>query len=171
MAIDVSVASKKAQQVLKHAGISGPPVPIKELAITNGCKVKYAALDDELSGMALIAEDQQVIVVNATHHPNRQRFTLAHELGHHLLHGDFLRKGVHVDKAILKRSPRSSRGLNSREIEANAFAAELLMPTALVNHHVSNDFDLQDEKQLQSIARLFGVSSAALSYRIIKLRG
>jgi Zn-dependent peptidase ImmA (M78 family) len=130
------------------------------------------ALDDELSGMAFLSGASKYIVVNSRHHPNRQRFTIAHECGHHLLHDDLLRKGVHVDKGVLKRDPLSSSGRDLNEIAANAFAAELLMPRALVAAAIPRDFDVladEESEEIKKIAAQFQVSPAALHIRLVNL--
>ncbi|MGE0774741.1 MAG: ImmA/IrrE family metallo-endopeptidase, partial [Sphingomonadaceae bacterium] len=78
--------------------------------------------------------------------------------------------GVHVDKGILKRDPLSSAGKDYKEIAANAFAAELLMPRALISAAVPRDFDvLSDDDEVQRIADRFQVSPAALNIRLINL--
>lgn len=170
MIADTRRSKKEARLLLKRANITDPSVPVKRLATIFGCVVKTADLDDELSGMAFIKDGKRAIVVNAWHHPNRQRFTIAHELGHHVLHQDFLKEGIHVDKAILRRGPLSSAGMDYREVEANAFAAEILMPRDFVKKIVPADFDLQDETALIKYAKQFGVSAAALGYRILNIR-
>ena len=80
--------------------------------------------------MIYVKEGTPIIGVNALHHPNRQRFTVAHECGHLILHKAQITKEVHVDKdfPMLMRDSVSAAGVNEMEIEANVFAAELLMP-------------------------------------------
>src|SRR6266702_2240112 len=107
-----------------------PPVPIERIIKSKNIVLQYAPLEEELSGMAYIKDGIGIIGVNALHHPNRQRFSAAHELAHHKLHEQEIRKAVHVDKGfrVLLRDDVSSQGIDPLEIEANAFAAELLMP-------------------------------------------
>jgi len=167
---DTRRAVKCAQELLRNAGVETPPVSVRKIAALRGCSVVTADLEDSLSGMAFTKGGRPAIIVNASHHPNRQRFTIAHELGHHLMHQDFLAEGVHVDKGILKRGALSTAGVDFKEIEANAFAAELLMPREMIKNLIPSDFDLQDEVALTNYAKLFGVSSSALNYRIINIR-
>lgn len=159
-------ATKAAQKLLSAHNIDEELVPIKSLAMAAGCVVKFTPLDDDLSGMAFVKEDQRVIIVNSRHHKNRQRFTLAHELGHHQLHIDFLKEGVHVDKIIFRRNLDSAFGIDDREVEANTFAAELLMPKKVIKKLIPPTIDLQDEDQLMEFSARFGVSAMALYYRI-----
>ena len=58
------------------------PVRIERIAKVHGIRIRYEPLDDELSGMIFFKDNQAVIGVNAHHNPNRQRYTIAHELGH-----------------------------------------------------------------------------------------
>jgi Zn-dependent peptidase ImmA (M78 family) len=106
--------------------------------------------------------------VNALHAPTRKRFTLAHELGHVILHRDVLEtSGVHVDKGILRRDNLASEGTDDREIEANNFAAELLMPEPLLKAALEGrNLDLEDDEAVQALAKRFNVSATALQYRI-----
>ena len=94
--------------------------------------MRFSPFDDELSGMVYIKEGTPIIGVNSLHHPNRQRFTIAHELGHLELHRPMITSSVHVDKNFpaLMRDPRTATGTERIEIDANRFAAELLMPGA-----------------------------------------
>ena len=70
-----------------------------------------------LAGLYQLREGVPVILVNSSTHPLRARFTLAHEHGHHRLG-----HGAAVDRVV---DPRSR---DRREVEANQFAAELLLP-------------------------------------------
>jgi Zn-dependent peptidase ImmA (M78 family) len=109
-----------------------------------------------------------VIGVNEDHHPNRQRFTIAHELGHFILHRDD--SSIFVDKTLtFYRDGQSSQGVYIQEIEANAFAAELLMPEAVIHQYVMNGIDLHEEKRIESIAKELRVSQQALTIRLISL--
>ena len=171
MRVDAKRAEKAAQKLHASHPSDDTNIPVRALATSAGCLVKLTPLDDDLSGMAFVKDNMRAIVVNSLHHPNRQRFTIAHELGHHLLHMPLLERGVHVDKAIFRRDQHASSGTRPFEIEANQFAAELLMPRKLLRKHVTTDFDLQDDERLSELADLFGVSTAAIGYRIQNVFG
>ena len=164
-----------ARSVLSREGVDRWPVKVDRIAKMAGIKVQYSPLDDELSGMAFYKDDIAVIGVNARHHVRRQRFTIAHEIGHFELHDTVLRKGMHVDKVItmLNRDPSSASGTISIEIEANQFAAELLMPRALVLRYMEEeglDYGcVPDDEAMEAMARAFNVSTTAMTYRIAKI--
>jgi Zn-dependent peptidase ImmA (M78 family) len=116
---------------------------------------------------AFIKDGVPIIGVNSLHHPNRQRFTLAHELAHIQLHRDQLENAVHVDKGSLRRDLLSAAGTDSTEREANAFAAELLMPPALLAAALDGrTLDLENEELVAGLAKRFRVSTMALQHRL-----
>jgi len=162
----------EAARLLNQYDISKPPVPVDKLARLIGAKLKYSPLDEELSGMVFIKEGRPIIGVNATHHVNRQRFTIAHEIGHVMLHKNFITKEVHVDKTfpMLMRDSKASKGIDIIEIEANAFAAELLMPEAFLKEALENkSYDIDDDAFVESLAKKFKVSLHAIQLRLGKL--
>jgi len=132
-------------------------------------------LDDELSGFVYIKEGVPIIGVNALHHPNRQRFTIAHEVAHLQLHRDYITSKVHVDKTfseVLKRDGSSASGTERLEIEANQFSAALLMPSFMLEELLDDSpIDIEDEDSLEEWARKFRVSKAALQYRLRNFLG
>lgn len=164
-------AVEEAQRVLKKHGITAAPVPVDRIAKLEGATLQYAALDDGLSGMAYVKDDKPIIGVNAIHHPNRQRFTIAHEIAHLVLHKDYITQHVHVDKTFtLNRDPKAATGTDTFEIEANAFAAELLMPSAFIKEVLAAEPETElDEEAFASIAKKFRVSVAAIQNRVMSL--
>ena len=97
-------------------------------------------------------------------------FTLAHELAHVLLHRRELEGAVHVDRGSLRRDALAAEGVDPIEIEANAFAAELLMPThLLISALERHPLDLEDDDAVAALAKRFRVSDAAMRYRLNSL--
>ena len=127
-------ARASALLILQEFGVSSPPVPVERIIKSRKIVLQYAPLDEDLSGMAYIKDGVGIIGVNALHHPNRQRFSAAHELAHHVLHASEISQAVHVDKGIrvLFRDDASALGTDPMEIDANAFASELLIPGYLL---------------------------------------
>ena len=165
----IRTISSRAQSLLDNNGVTAPPVPVERIAKSLKAQLRYSPLDDELSGMIYVKEGTPIIGVNALHHPHRQRFTIAHECGHLVLHKAQISKVVHVDKAfpMLMRDSVSAAGVDEMEIEANFFAAELLMPEALLTKTLDNEpFDIDDESAVNALARSFKVSPSAMRFRL-----
>lgn len=163
------VISHKVRAILKDNKVTVPPIPIERIAKALGAQLRFSPLDDELSGMIYVKEGIPIIGVNALHHPNRQRFTIAHECGHFVFHKPHITKEVHVDKTfqMLMRNSVSAAGVDEIEIEANLFAAELLMPESLLAEALGNEaFDIDDEDAVTSLAKKFKVSPSAMRFRL-----
>lgn len=160
------------ERLLTEHRVKSVPVPVDEIAKAIGVEVQRQAADDELSGFLYRdrKRDLAIIGVNADHHPNRQTFTTAHELGHYLLH-EF--NDIHIDKnfKVWLRNEASSQGTDIEEKEANLFAAELLMPSRFVAKDVEKigAFDVEDEDVIQELAEKYGVSTQAMSFRLAYL--
>ena len=165
----LGLPEQTAIALLVELDISKAPIPIERIAKHLGAQIRYSPFDDEISGMIHIRDGQPIIGVNSLHHPHRQRFSIAHELGHLQLHRNVVVAGVHVDKEIpvLMRDAKASFGTDKIEIEANRFAAELLMPRSLLEQTLTErTLDINDEKSIEVIAQRFKVSKQAMSHRI-----
>jgi Zn-dependent peptidase ImmA (M78 family) len=161
----------KANLLLKKTGINSAPIEIERIAEYLGVDIKYDDLDDDVSGFLSVDPDHAVAVINSEHHPNRQRFTIAHELGHFVLHVKS-NEGLFIDKkyAVHHRDSKSSLGTVDTEREANLFASALLMPRSLVRELLEDyQVDFLDEIETHSFARKLGVSEQALGFRLARL--
>lgn len=130
----------RASKLLGSLNVDQIPVPVEKVAKSLGARVRVSPLDDEFSGFVFVKNGIPIIGVNSLHHRSRQRFTIAHEVGHLLLHRDYITSEVHVDKRytepVLKRDTSSSTGNERLEVEANQFAAALLMPGGILSEMV-----------------------------------
>jgi Zn-dependent peptidase ImmA (M78 family) len=156
-------------KVLKEAKIDKPPVPVEVVARKLGAQLSYSPYEGDISGMLFRQDDGTIIGINSLHHPNRQRFTIAHEIGHMLLH-----KGVEirVDRAfrVNLRDDISSKAVDREEIEANRFAAELLMPEQmLISDLKGHEIDFENEANLRHLSTKYRVSLQALTFRLMNL--
>jgi Zn-dependent peptidase ImmA (M78 family) len=161
-------AVRKAQQVIKETGYE-IPVDVEAIAKARGLDVVRQDLEDSVSGVLMIRDERGTILVNGAHHPNRQRFSIAHELGHYLLHPED--GTIFVDRSpVFFRDRASSSGIRQQEIDANAFAAELLMPEEDLNAQLNGrPIDAFDEVSVRRLAARFGVSAQALTIRLTGL--
>jgi Zn-dependent peptidase ImmA (M78 family) len=158
---------KRADELLAFARVTKAPVPILEVAAAAGVTVKFGPLPDELSGFLMHDKGRVILGVNSLHASRRQAFTIAHELGHYSLHP----KSNFVDHKILYfRDSRSSQGVDKQEMDANRFAAELLMPPRFLKALLEDEtVDLEDEERVEALSKELGVSTQALTFRLINL--
>ncbi len=153
--------------LLTENGIAVAPVPVSQIAKAKGTRIFADALKGDLSGFLYRDAEQAVIGVNTTHSSARQNFTVAHELGHLLLHDQ---EQLHVDHEfrVRLRDDTSSQGTDEAEREANFFAASLLMPRQFLAKDLESKeyVDLLDDTFLYKLARKYGVSTQALMNRL-----
>lgn len=159
-----SVAASLYQAYVKDGGTL--PVDVEKLVAQQGIEVVREAGSDSLSGMLIVDDEGAFVVVNSNDVRKRQRFTLAHELAHFVLHRP-------EGEAVFHRDEKASQGTDRVEMDANAFAAELLMPEEAVRAEASTcDLDLVTDDGLRNIramAKRFGVSEQAMSFRLQNL--
>ncbi len=163
---------KSAEDVLKECRIKKPPVPVEEIPAHYGIQVCELRGSSDIFGAILRGKDRVVIAINPTQHPNRQRFTFAHELGHYFCHPN---DAEHVDRdfRISWRRTDAPKGINWKEVEANRWAAALLMPEEFLRR----DLDLLeldkiadfDENTIRQLASRYKVSPPAMKLRLLHL--
>ncbi len=150
-------AMLRARELLSESGPHTPPIDPARIADHLGLVVRHATFNDPTISGAL---RDGTIYVNYNDLPTRQRFTIAHEIGHAVLHSTEAEPFVD-----LYRSSVSSLGTNQLERDANAFAAELLMPEDLLTRYC----DLI-EVNPDELAAIFQVSPQAMRNRLNNLR-
>lgn len=159
------------QHARKYNPGSISPFPYENvLTLHKDLDIHYVDLeDDNVSGVTLFEKGRYTILINSTKPDTRQHFTLGHELGHYFLHKAYLQseKGI-VDQDAWLDGPtmlfRADDVEKTRiEIEANNFAAGLLMPEDLVRRA------WQAFGSIQECARIFKVSIVAMSIRLTEL--
>lgn len=150
-------AIREAQRVLNENFVLRPPVDPYELATNEGLLVSEREFPTDVSNLAgYINIAEQVVVVNTLDALNRRKFTVAHELGHWILHAPALKS--HPELGILNRTPLGRPDPEPRERETNAFAAHLLVPQDMLNEYQTSDVAL--------LARVFAVSEQFMTYRL-----
>lgn len=160
----------KASSTLDQLNLSHIPVDPAAVASRLGLTVRFEQFSDDLSGVLMRKPEGTIVAVNTYHVPARQRFTIAHEIGHFVLQhkGDLF-----VDQTVLnRRDGRSSYAIDAQEIEANAFAAALLMPRQLVKDELLSlvkSVGIEQRKLATEMARRFQVSEQAMSFRLVNL--
>jgi Zn-dependent peptidase ImmA (M78 family) len=156
----------KVDRLLNQYSFNSAPIDVKELAKKMGVKVEGKDLDEDLSGIFVLKDDQPFVVYNKKENRKRIRFTIAHELGHFFLHAHKSPLFIDKPKGVHYRNDQSSTGEIRMEREANAFAAALLMPRALIE----KEFQLgASEDMVEDLAKTFNVSTQAMSFRLSNL--
>jgi Zn-dependent peptidase ImmA (M78 family) len=163
----------QVEELLEEHNITAVPIAIEVIARAEGLPVVETAMDADVSGALIKSNSLRGIAVNAAQAPVRKRFTVAHELAHHLLN--------HVDEdhldwqfTVLRRDGRSSEANDWREIEANFFAASLLMPKRMLRKDLekkmlyNGELGLDDSDVLM-LAKKYNVSQNAMHYRLVNL--
>jgi len=164
---------KEVKLLLNRFDVSELPVPVEKIAEKLGAILSFEPFegDQDISGVLYRKGGDVIIGVNSSHARVRQRFTIAHEIGHLLLHD----REIFVDKVVKVnfRDKRSSLAVDREEIAANAFAAELLMPKNCVTAELSSMLkakpEIGTEDLIINLANTFDVSKPAMEYRLINL--
>jgi Zn-dependent peptidase ImmA (M78 family) len=139
------------------------PVQVGSLAASLGLEVKIVALEPNISGEIRPSDTSQSgykIRINRHEQKTRQRFTIAHEMAHYLLHRD--RIGTGISDNVLYRSGLS----NEIEWEANRLAAELLMPRVAVKEELEKIGGIATLETARDLADVFQVSLPAMKIRL-----
>jgi len=134
----------KAEELVRQVGFHDPPVDVRAVAGKLDLEIMELSLPSWFFGVLMKVEGDPYIVVNKMMPEHRKNFTIAHEIGHYVLHDDEL--------CYMKNSKRSYF-----HREADIFAAELCMPTYMVRKEAQKWFN--DHRYL---ARLFGMSEIAM---------
>ena len=159
---DVMSNSTQLANALYNAGELSPGFDIEELVERLGGRIEYVwkpSID------AYIQKDQDFfkIVVDSTKPILRQRFSIAHEIGHLLLHLNYGNENVW--RNIKEADSRIFRfGHDAQELEANEFAAELLMPKEIFKKMVKK-YSNNGYVDLEKLSRYFRTSVNAVKYR------
>lgn len=155
----IQFPQKLARQIVSELRIDCPPVDIKEAIQHISDKQKITielaphSFIDKVSGAHISKDKKHVIAYNRGHHPHRQRFTIAHELGHLILE--------HVD---LRNNDDNFNSKNPEETAANKFAAELLVPIDFLKKDFADGI-----RDVKSLAQRYKVSEEMMWWRIMDM--
>lgn len=121
--------------------------------------------EDEGDGVYILKGARSLIVVNTARRPARQRFTAAHELGHHELHRHERRNLMIEDHDIFVET-----GNDPAEQAANAFAANLLAPSSALRDATASKKRKVTPEDVVALIAEFGLSYEATCYRLRNAR-
>jgi hypothetical protein len=119
--------------------------------------------NENVSGLLLVARGEIWVNAAEAHQwEGRRRFTIGHELGHHVLHQEDSRPAIFCRKVEVEDDrPETEQAPVSAEREADAFAAAMLMPEHLVRAEVE-----RNGIEIANLCAVFGTSEKATKYRI-----
>jgi Zn-dependent peptidase ImmA (M78 family) len=165
---------QRAQNVLDEHGMLKPPIRVDRLAEKLSYNVIYQRLAGDVSGTVILDQDETITIgINSFHSHVRQRFSIAHEIGHAQLHVSSAKDTRFVDPParVLFRDGTASLGEDPQEIQANQFAAALLMPQHLVSEIGQTMIDrnpkIAIDDLVNKLAERFDVSTQAMRYRLV----
>lgn len=147
-------------------------VPVNIEAIIRGLGIevrKDADLPPNISGQIKRVGDRYEIASAKGEHYYRQRFSLAHELGHYVLHRSLIGQGVDDDKKY--RSTAEGHFYNTsieldHERQANSFAASILIPEKLLKEKMSELAGYPSDQLVPKLYKAFQVSRSAMEWRL-----
>ena len=160
MGYNQNVGKKRAREARRPLPWApDEPLPCVVTALeTSGVAVAVLPLRDGVHGAIVQRGSFLLAYVTTAAPPLRQRFTLAHELGHVRLGHDL---GGRVDTYATMHGHRTS----APEVQANNFASEFLMPKAAICQLVPEGTDV-DLEQVVRLAAGFGVSPLAMLFAV-----
>lgn len=150
-------ACSAAMELLLICDIYKPPIDILDIARKLGLMVKSVPsleVDGEPVSGYYIFKDK-VIYVNRQDSDERIRFTIAHEIGHSILHADYMKK--ENGEVLYRNTAKKIR--DPKEREADHFAANLLVPSFLLRKHVKY-------AAIEDLSKIFMVSQACIGFRL-----
>ena len=155
----------RAEQLLNILNIKSTPIPVEDIAGRSRIKISRAPSKD-FSGILIRKDGHALIGVNNDEALVRQRFTIAHELGHFYLHP---LKDTFIDYRNHKSDKKDTTN-STRERQANMFAAALLMPRkSLIRDFKKIVSKLTDDEISNILAKRYEVSEDAMKYRLKNL--
>lgn len=138
------------------------PVDLNKIAKHLGLTIQEENFEDNLSGVLL--RNEKVIAINKSHSDRRKKFTIAHEIGHFIIH-------TKLDKffdGVYKREKINTTANNVHETQANEFAASLLMPKKELLKSIE-EVNMGKIQSLSQLAEVYRVSEQAMSFRLLNL--
>jgi hypothetical protein len=146
----------QVSEIREQFGLIEPPVNPVDVARGLGINVHFVEFEPDFANVSGFYDpDENAIVVNKQEFPLRQTFTIAHELGHALLHREW---AASEGYRVLMRDDQTDHG-EPHEREANAFAAHLLVPRDVL--------DKYSGLSPQDLSRLFAVSVPMIKNRLM----
>lgn len=164
------LVKETANRLLTEANITSAPIDIESIIKKQGVKLGCAPAEDHINGFILRRVGSATVIgFNSNLKEVRQRFIMAHELGHLVLHSQ---SGLHVDRSnIREHGANTEKQAYEEEIEANRFAAEILMPEDFIRADLQGvrTLSADDDTKITELAAKYNVSRQAMTIRLTHL--
>lgn len=149
--------------------IENPSIDVKEIASMLGCTLQYEFLTSKAGSHDFTSK---IITINAFDPEYRQRFTIAHEIGHNVYDHEGVRNRITADQQFIEEDRSYADLLMERQ--ANNFASRLLMPEKLVEEVIDylekSEILLNGRQKTTKLAEKFNVSYISMEYRLRELK-
>jgi len=130
-------ARLRAADLISKNRLTSPPVDAERIARLEKVSVLYASFNAEVNDkVSAYAEPSRIIYVNRDQPPEHKNYAIAHELAHFQLHPGYIESDQYQ---LLLRNNFIAAGGSKEEMEAEAFAAELLVPRAMLDKFRNKD--------------------------------
>jgi Zn-dependent peptidase ImmA (M78 family) len=186
-----------AEQCLTDVGYTNGAVDLEAVCRSLSIDIFYVDRDVvDVDGVPILGSanfNQRTIYINSHSRATRERFTLAHEIGHFVLgHETYLRSETIVERDLLISNEfELSESYERLEYQANNFASELMMPHNLFlqkTAEIRRDLNIKDRGHgyvyvddqpwnivsyndlLSRLANYFEVSKQAIEVKFRKLQ-
>lgn len=153
---DYARVKREVRRLHEEFGVTAPPVDPIRISRGVGVTVLFVTFEPEKQNVSGFFDcDERAIFVNRDEYPLRQTFTIAHELGHKILHEEWAKSSDY--KVLLRNADDQSD--DPHEKEANAFAAHLLVPRILLDQYWKR-------LNVEQLSTLFAVSVPMIKNRL-----
>jgi Zn-dependent peptidase ImmA (M78 family) len=160
---DWTLVEDEASRLLASHDVYEPPIPIDEMVRAQNLRIQFGHLPSKQSSVAgFIRLSERMIYVNAADAPRRQTFTIAHELGHWVLHRRLLEAHPEMYR-VLRRDRPVTAPTPPLEQEANGFAGRLLVPRKFLDRFWRG---VTVRPNASTLARIFSVSEDVIRFRL-----
>ena len=159
---------EKAESILKKFEFFHIGFDIHKLVKKLNIELSKGEVENDISGLLAMSNGKVIISYNKIEDPKRNRFTIAHELGHYFLHSKDQPFFIDKTPKVMYRNNASSTGEVLKEREANAFAAALLIPQELLSQELDKCM-FGGDAIIKHLAREFKVSEQAMTFRLSNL--
>lgn len=154
---DYIKATNAALELIKNLSYLIPPINPAKIATEIAVEVYFAEFTGNYTNVSGFFDAfNNKIYVNKAESPTRQAFTIAHELGHKILHEEWAKSN---DYKFLLREKLELPSKDWHEQEANTFAANLLVPEKMLSKY-------RNIASIGELARLFSVSESVIRNRL-----